>query len=500
MKSVGDLGPELVDSMFLGVDIGTSSVKAVLIDEDAKPVADSESPLTVLRPHPRWSEQNPDAWVKSADIAVRMLPADLRRGVKGIGLSGQMHGATLVGANDRPLCPAILWNDGRSDLECKELERKVKNLREITGNKAMPGFTAPKLLWIQKNRPELFAEISKILLPKDYLRLAWTGEYATDPSDASGTLWLDVGNRRWNDATLEATGLDVSAMPDLYEGPDVTGELKRDVADHLGLPVVPVIAGAGDQAAGAIGAGVTQIGDTAISLGTSGVLFSVSDGFRPNAEEATHAFCHALPHTWHQMGVLLSAASAVDAASSMAGFRNPEEAYAAAAAHGSSNDVLFLPYLTGERTPHDDPYARGCFFGLTPDTSPASLVHAALEGVAFAFLDAQDAMARSGNRIEIATVIGGGSQSRYWGEILASVLNLTLIYRTDAKNGPAHGVAKLARYACGNDQSPDAFAPPPVLDIVRPDAAKAAQYRTQISLWRELYQSTKHIFRERLAE
>lgn len=482
--------------MYLGVDLGTSSVKAVLIDVEGTQHAEASAPIDVSRPHPLWSEQDPDTWVAAADAAVRALPEGPRRAVKSIGLSGQMHGATLLGADDRPLRSAILWNDGRSAAECAEIEAAEPNLRRITGNKAMPGFTAPKLAWVQKHEPEVFGRTQKVLLPKDYLRLAWTGDHATDMSDASGTLWLDVGERRWSEAALAATRLDLSHMPALYEGPAVTGELRSDIADRLGLPVVPVAAGAGDQAAGAVGAGMTAPGDASLSLGTSGVLFIATDGFKPNPDEAAHAFCHALPGRWHQMAVMLSAASAVDAAARMAGFSSPADAYAAAEAHGSSDGVLFLPYLSGERTPHDDPHARGAFFGLGPDTTPAALVHAAMEGVAFAFADGLSALQRAGGSCDSATVIGGGARSTYWGEILSAALNMELVYPSDAENGPAHGAARLARLAVTGERVETVCAPSEIVRVISPNADRRAQYEALLPRWRALYTATRHLMPE----
>ena len=482
--------------MYLGVDLGTSSVKAVLVDDEGVQHAEASALLEVLRPQPLWSEQHPDTWVDAAEAAVRAMPADLRATVKSVGLSGQMHGATLLGKDDRPLRPAILWNDGRSAAECAEIEGAEPDLRHTTGNKAMPGFTAPKMAWVRKHESGVFEQTRKVLLPKDYLRLAWTGDHATDMSDASGTLWLNVGERRWSEAALAATGLELAHMPALHEGPAITGELRQDIAGLLGLPVVPVAAGAGDQAAGAVGAGVTAPGDASLSLGTSGVVFIATDGFKPNPDEAAHAFCHAIPETWHQMAVMLSAASAVDAVARMAGFSSPTEAYAAAEAYGRSDGVLFLPYLTGERTPHDDPHARGAVFGLGPDTTPAALVHAALEGVAFAFVDGLAALRRAGGQCETASVIGGGSRSAYWGRILASALDMPLIYREGSEAGPADGAARLARLAVTNDPIDEVCAPGPVRSVIEPDPGLTERYASRLPKWRALYAATKHLMPE----
>lgn len=480
--------------MFLGVDLGTSSVKAVVMAAEGRVLAEASAPLTVSRPHALWSEQDPQSWVAAAEQAVASLPVDLRGQVRSLGLAGQMHGATLLGADDLPLCPAILWNDGRAQAECAELEKRAPELHEITGNAAMPGFTAPKLLWVRAHEPDLFTQIRKVLLPKDYLRFVWTGEYATDCSDASGALWLDVGKRRWDESLLAATGLSLEHMPRVLEGPEVSGELRPDVAGRLGLPIVPVAAGAGDQAAGALGSGVIAPGDASLALGTSGVLFQVTEGFRPNAREAAHAFCHALPGRWHQMAVILSAASAVDWAVNTLGFASVGEALASAEAAGCSGGALFLPYLTGERTPHNDPQAKGAFFGLTAASGRGELMHAVLEGVAFAFADGQAALVRAGGTSGPVTVMGGGARSAYWGRILAAALDRPLVYRDGAETGPAQGAALLARLALTGEDPALVCRPAPVAATLAPEPERTALYQEQVPRWRTLYQQTKSLF------
>ncbi|MFM5948584.1 MAG: FGGY family carbohydrate kinase, partial [Novosphingobium sp.] len=280
--------------MYLGIDIGTSGVKAVIVSGGAV-IAQASAPLNISRPHELWSEQDPDSWWAATEAAVLALPANLRSGIKAIGLAGQMHGATLLGADDKPLRPAILWNDGRSFAECAELEAAVPALRQIAGNIAMPGFTAPKLAWVRKHEPDLFAQAQTVLLPKDYVRLLMTGDKASDLSDSAGTLWLDVAARDWSDELLAATGLSRAQMPRLLEGTEVSGNLRSAVAARWGMAAVPVAAGAGDNAAGAAGVGVVNDGDGLLSLGTSGVIFVATQDFRPNPAGAVHAFCHCLP-------------------------------------------------------------------------------------------------------------------------------------------------------------------------------------------------------------
>jgi xylulokinase len=348
--------------MYLGIDIGTSGVKAVALDERGGLAGQGTAPLDVSRPQALWSEQNPDDWWTATSAAVMAIDPALRRAVRAVGIAGQMHGATLLGADDKPLRPAILWNDGRSFAECAELEALVPDLRGITGNIAMPGFTAPKLQWVRKHEPDTFAKVARVLLPKDYVRLIMTGDAASDMSDSAGTLWLDVGGRVWSAELLAACGLGLSHMPGLHEGSAVTGTLRAEVASLWGMEPVPVVAGGGDNAAGAAGVGVVRDGDALLSLGTSGVIFAATKDFRPNPAGAVHAFCHCLPGLWHQMAVHLSAASCIDWVGQLTGATGPAEVFARAESAGAAaGDELFLPYLSGERTPHNDPHVRGAF-------------------------------------------------------------------------------------------------------------------------------------------
>ena len=330
--------------MYLGIDVGTSCVKAVLVDEHDTVVDQASAPLTISRLHPLWSEQQPADWWAATNGAVASLDPKKRAGVKIIGLAGQMHGATLLDKNMQALRPAILWNDGRSGAECAALEAAVPELGQITGNRAMPGFTAPKLQWVRNHEPEVFAATNMVLLPKDYVRLRMTGDTASDMSDSAGTLWLDVAARDWSDTMLAATGLDRSNMPTLFEGNGVTGQLRAELAEAWGMARVPVVAGGGDNAAGAVGVGVVRPGDAFLSLGTSGVLFLANDGYRPNPAGGVHSFCHALPGRWHQMSVILSAASCVDWAARLCGVANAASLFALVEARGTPTTTeLFRP-------------------------------------------------------------------------------------------------------------------------------------------------------------
>jgi xylulokinase len=483
--------------MFLGIDLGTSSVKAVVLDENERIAAQASAPLGVQRPQPLWSEQNPEEWWHASVEAVRALPAEIRKAVRGIGLSGQMHGAVLLDAKDQVLRPAILWNDGRCETECVELEQAVPESRQITGNLAMPGFTAPKLLWVKKHEPEIFAKTTSVLLPKDYLRLKLTGEKISDMSDSAGTLWLDVEKRQWSDAMLKATGLNKSHMPSLVEGTQPAGKLRPDVASLLGLDAVVVAGGGGDNAASAVGSGVIAPGQAFLSLGTSGVLFVVTDKFRPNPEKAAHAFCHAIPNRWHQMSVMLSAASALDWAVNVGNLGNVVSATQAAQEVGLKKTTpIFLPYLSGERTPHNDPFARGVFFHLSAETSGADLINAVLEGVALGFAEGLDSLVEAGSDIAEINVVGGGSRLNYWNELLASALNRPLIRRTGGEIGAAFGAARLGRIAVTNEDPRSVCIAPPIERVIAPNEELSELMRRRRPAFAAVYRQLKSVFRE----
>jgi xylulokinase len=481
--------------MYLGIDIGTSGVKAILMDEGGAVVEVAQSPLSVSRPQDLWSEQEPNDWWAATNRAIGELDPQRRSAVTAIGLSGQMHGATLLGVDHHVLRPAILWNDGRSAAQCAALEENLPDLGETTGNRAMPGFTAPKLLWIRENEPDLFAQVKTVLLPKDYVRLRMTGDLASDMSDSAGTLWLDVGKRDWSDQVLAATGLDRSHMPKLFEGSEFTGTLRAEIAEAWGMKRVPVVAGGGDNAAGAVGVGVVKPGEAFLSLGTSGVLFLAGGSYSPNPAGGVHSFCHALPERWHQMSVILSAASCVDWAIKLCAMSDAAEMFAAIEARGTpSASEIFLPYLSGERTPHNDPNAKGVLFGLTHESDAAAIGQAVLEGVAFAFRDGMDALTDNGAHIDSITVIGGGAKSKYWGTILSSVLGRPLDYRDGGEVGPAYGAAKLAQIADTGASIESICTAPPILHRAEPDPALADLYSERMPKYRALYSQLKSAF------
>lgn len=480
--------------MYIGIDLGTSGVKAILLNEQGEVVAVNTQPLSVSRPYPLWSEQDPEQWWQAADRAIKALgETHPLNDVKAIGLAGQMHGATLLDSQQRVLRPAILWNDGRSGEECRLLEEREPRSRTITGNLMMPGFTAPKLAWVHHHEADIFRQIDKVLLPKDYLRLRMTGEMASDMSDAAGTLWMDVAKRDWSDAMLEACQLTRAQMPTLFEGCEITGVLRPEVARAWNIPAVSVVAGGGDNAAGAVGVGMAEAGDAMLSLGTSGVYFAVSDGFLSRPESAVHSFCHALPDRWHLMSVMLSAASCLDWAARLTGLGTVPALLAAAEnADDSAQALWFLPYLSGERTPHNNPQATGVFFGLTHQHSPAELARAVLEGVGYALADGMDVVHDCGVRPDSVALIGGGARSPYWRQMLADISGMSLDYRRGGDVGPALGAARLAQIALNPTRPLTALLPPlPLEQAHQPQAARFDMYAERRVRFREIYQQLK---------
>ncbi len=414
--------------MYLGLDLGTSSVKAIIMNEQGDVVASHSIPLTLSRSHPQWSEQDPQAWWQATDEAIKQLSrTQPMEQIQAIGLSGQMHGAVLLDAQQNILRPAILWNDGRSVKQCLRLAKQYPQFKEITGNLVMPGFTAPKLQWVAENEAEIFCQIAHVLLPKDFLRWKMSGNFASDMSDAAGTLWLDMQKRDWSDELLATTGLSRCQMPTLFEGNQITGYLLPEIAKKWQMKQVPIIAGGGDNAAGAIGVGVYQPGQGMLSLGTSGVYFVVSEKFLQNNDNAVHSFCHALPQTWHLMSVILSAASCLDWVCQLTGISDVGAMFKEIEQHAhSDSSLLFLPYLSGERTPYNNADAKGVFWGLTHQHQRADLCRAVLEGVSFALRQGIEVADKAGQHADNITLIGGGARSDYCGQLLADITGKTL--------------------------------------------------------------------------
>ena len=481
--------------MYLGLDLGTSGLKALLIDADQHLIASATAPLEVERPFPGYAEQHPESWINACQTVMHRLqqdhPAALAQ-VVSIGLSGQMHGATLLDRHGQPLRPCILWNDTRSATEAARLDA-IPRFRAETGNIVFPGFTAPKLNWLACHEPSIWSRTHKILLPKDYLRYWLTGDFVTDLSDASGTSWLNVGQRRWSEELLACCGLTLQHMPELIEGTCIGGQLRPQLARQWGMGKVMVAGGGGDNAASACAMGIIEPGKAFLSLGTSGVLFAADTEYRPSPETAVHTFCHVIPGRWHQMGVILSA---TDALNWYAGTVNSTawELTSRLASQGSPerpSEVTFLPYLAGERTPHNDASIRGAFLNLAHQTDQNSLTQAVLEGVAFAIRDNLEALQAAGTRLSSIHMVGGGSRSRYWLQVLASVLNQPLDVPQDSDLGGAMGAARLARIAIERCDPAEICTPPPTLEQIEPNPALADAYHQRYRLFRAAYQAIR---------
>jgi xylulokinase len=479
--------------MYLGIDLGTSGIKVLLLNDAQQVQASADAPLDVSRPQPLWSEQQPSDWWQTLNVAMQSLKArapQAMAAVRAIGLSGQMHGAVVLDANSEVLRPAILWNDGRSDAQCRELESSVPHSRQITGNLAMPGFTAPKLLWLRTHEPHIFEKVAKVLLPKDWLRLQLTGEAVSEMSDASGTLWLDVGARRWSGEMLAACGLGIEHMPRLVEGSAVSGALLASVAKNWGLPEgIPIAGGGGDNAASAVGVGAVRAGQGFISLGTSGVVFQVSDAFDPQPARALHAFAHALPDRWHHMAVMLSASSALTWVARLT--QTESEAQLAALAGGltlqqRAHAPIFLPYLAGERTPHNNVHASGTFIGLRHDHDRAALAYAVMEGVSLGLMDGASSMGTGQGTQADWALVGGGAQSDVWAQLLCSGFNRSLVRYDGAHAAAALGAARLAWLADGGDEA-DVCAVRSAARRFEPVAAETALLRERFSRFMNLY-------------
>jgi xylulokinase len=486
----------------LGLDLGTSELKALVMDADGAVLATAHAPLAWRQPQPGWAEQDAADWWQATVAACAQLRASAPQAlaaVRAIGLSGQMHGATLLDAANNVLRPCILWNDTRSAAQCEALTHDCPSLHDIAGNLAMPGFTAPKLMWLREHEREVFDRVATVLLPKDWLRLKLTGIKVSEMSDAAGTLWLDVAQRDWSDLLLAATGLTRAHMPTLVEGHEVSGQLTDDAARELGLmPGIPVVGGAGDNAASAIGIGAVNAGDSFVSLGTSGVLFSVTDRHRPNVGEAVHAFCHALPGVWHQMAVMLSAASSLTWITRATGHANEGELLtkvSALSATERTSAPVFLPYLSGERTPHNDAAASGVFLGLRNPHEAAHLAYAVIEGVSFGLRDGLDAMRRAGSRISEVQLVGGGSRSALWAQLLADVLQVRVLIGEASSVGGALGAARLAALGLGELNAAriaDICRAPKALHRLEPKPSAALEHR--LATYRSAYQALRPVF------
>jgi xylulokinase len=483
--------------MYLGLDFGTSSVKGVLIDQNQKIIATATSPLKVSRPHPGWSEQNPEDWWKAAGKVVAQLKKSKAKAVaavEGIGLSGQQHGATLLDKDGKVLRPCILWNDARSFRECQEIMAREPGAVPLTGNIPLAGYTAPKLVWVQKHEPKIFEKVAKVLLPKDYIRYRMTGTYGSDMSDSSGTYWLDIKNRCWSEMLMKASGMRRDQMPELFEGTDDTGRLTPAVARAWGMPRRPVVAGGGgDNAASACGIGAVTDGAGFISIGTSGVMFVSNDRFSPNAEKMVHAFCHATPNTWHQMGVILSATASLEWLSGILKTPAPDLTKALGKKLVGPSSALFLPYLSGERTPVGDAQVRGLMMGLGHETDRNAMTHAVLDSVAFCFRDSLEALRAGGARINRLMAVGGGTKSELWLRIMATVLGVPIDLPAAGDVGGAFGAARMGLVAATRADWRKVFSKPKIAKTIDPEKQAAAAYAEQYQRYTQIYPAIREI-------
>ena len=491
-------------TLFLGIDVSTTGAKALLIDPQGEVVSTATTALPLSTPRPLWSEQDPHEWWSGVSQSIRRALAEAGvdgGAVEAVGLTGQMHGLTLLDAQGEVLRPAILWNDQRTGPQCDEIRARMGKARliQVTGNDAITGFTAPKILWVREHEPEVYARVAQILLPKDYIRYRLTGTYATDKAGAAGTLLFDLQARDWSPEVLEALEIPRAWLPPTFEGPEVTGTISAEAAGLTGLKAgTPVMAGGGDQAAGAVGVGAVEPGIVSLVLGTSGVVFATTGEPFIELEGKLHAFCHAVPETWHLMGVMLSAAG------SLQWYRDtlaPEQSFDALLAPAAeippgAEGLLFLPYLTGERTPYPDPLARACFVGLTLRHGLPHMTRAVLEGVAFGLRDSMELIKQAGlGEIRQIRVSGGGARSPLWRQILADVLNQELV-TVNTTEGAAFGAALLAGVGAGVWPSvPEACRQVvQIVDRVVPQADEVAAYEGLYPLYRQLYPALKPTF------
>jgi xylulokinase len=485
--------------MYLGLDCGTSGLKALLVDDGGRPVASASRPYAPDRPRPGWSEQDPEVWRAAMAGAV----ADLRSSapkplgaVRAIGFSGQMHGAVLLDRSDRALRPAILHNDGRAHAEAAELARRYPHLAGVVGVKPMPGFTGPKLLWLARREPEQSARIDCVLAPKDYLRLALCGERATDMSDAAGSWMLDEALRTWSAEAIAACDAELAWAPRLFEGSEAAGTIRPSASDELGLPRGAIVAaGGGDAAVGAVGLGAIKPGEAFISLGTATQLIVATDRYLSAPERLVHAFAHALPGRWYAMAAMLNGAGALAFVGRLLGDAPEALERVAAEGYAEPGELLFLPYLSGERTPLDDPYARGVLLGLSETTTRADVARAVMEGVALTLAEARDSLAAAGARIGRVGLIGGGARSALWTRMIAAATGFTVVRMSGGETGPAFGAARLARMAATGEPAEAVCGAPEIADLTEPDPALAEAFAKQRERFTGLYAAVKGEFR-----
>lgn len=480
---------------YLGIDLGTSGLRALLVDDAGSPIGSAQSTYDVSNPAPGWSEQNPADWIAALDSVIAELKEryDAFNDLRGIGVAGHMHGAILLDGTGEVLRPCILWNDTRSEVEAAKLD-DMEGVRSLSGNIVFPGFTAPKLAWVKKYEPDVFKRVAKVLLPAAFLNFHLTGAYVADMSDSAGTSWLDVGKRDWSQELLQAGEMTRDQMPDLVEGSEKADLLRDDLRKRWGLSKdVVVCGGAGDNAAAACGIGAFRDGDGFVSLGTSGVVLIARDRYAPAPETAVHTFCHAVPDRWYQMGVMLSATDSLNWLSRVTGLSPTDLTRSLGDELRAPGDVRFLPYLSGERTPHNDSKIRGAFTGLATSTDRDALTRAVLEGVSFGLRDSFEALKSTGATVEALTAIGGGSASKYWLNLLATVLDVPLKLPSGSEFGAALGAARLAQIATTGCDPLDVIKAPETSAMIQPNKKLAGAFDDAYQTYREAYSGLRDI-------
>ncbi len=479
--------------MYLGLDLGTSGLRALLTDDAGRTVDSASASFTVQNPHQGWSEQDPEDWInglRSCLSALRAQNPTAFARVRAIGLSGQMHGAVALDGSDKVLRPCILWNDTRSANEAAALDSDPQ-FRRISGNIVFPGFTAPKLAWMAAQEADLFDRVVKVILPKDYLRLYLTGQHATDLSDAAGTSWCDVAGRNWSEVLLAKGGMRLGQMPHLVEGSEISGTLRASVAEEFGIPhSAIVVGGAADNAAAACGSGCVEEGQAFVSLGTSGVILAARDTCSPDPDTAVHTFCHALPDRWYQMGVILAATDALNWLGRLVGEEPAKLASRLPDCPTAPSATHFLPYLSGERTPHNDAEIRGGFIGLDIAQDRSDLTAAVMQGVGFALRDSLGALRSTGAQVDQLIAVGGGTKSSYWLHALATILDVPLARPADGEFGAALGAVRLAMVGDGHSIT-DTMVQPEIDHIIEPDRSLSAAYEASYAQYQALYPNIK---------
>jgi len=493
-----DTGKRIEGETYLGIDLGTSDLKAVLVDAHQRQLAAATIPVETSRPHPGWAEQAPEDWWRAAYVAIQLLRASGASclGVRAIGLSGQMHGLVLLDEAGAALRPAILWNDSRAGEEASEIAEAHPDFGRICGAAQSPSFWPAKLLWLRRHEPEILARTRRLLAPKDYLRFRLTGRFQTDPCDAAGTLLFDEASRDWAPGIVRACSVTLAHLPAVVEGDAPAAPVRDGIAEAWGLSKDVIVAGGGgDAACGAIGIGVVGEGEAYISLGTSAQIFVGTAAYRPAVAAGVQSFAHALPNLWFQAAAVLNGASALAWAARLLGHDDPGILLKAAERQYSGpGRLLFLPYLMGARTPHHDPNARGVLFGLSPEMGGPAIIQAVIEGVAYSLADALECLKKAGTPVKQASLVGGGARSAFWTRILADTLGIPIVRHGDAQTGAAFGAARLARLAVTGEAIEAVCARPATLDRTAPNFARHAIYASELSRYRALYQAVRPLF------